>query len=94
MEVLNSWDCMRCEKFCKDGGGPMKCSIRDCCREKGYAGCFECIRVESCDILGALKLVNGDLNIENIRKIVSGGVAAFIEESSKSVKLKFYRETK
>jgi hypothetical protein len=93
MEVLKSWDCVRCEKFCKDGGGSMQCSIRDCCRERGYAGCFECASAESCDILGMLNPVNGNLNIENIRKIVVNGLAAFIEESSKSVKLKFYDET-
>jgi hypothetical protein len=94
MEVLKAWDCMRCEKFCKEGGGSAECAVRDCCLNKGYAGCFECERAESCGTLGALKPVNGELNIENIRAIIARGAAAFVKESSQSRKLKFYLEPK
>ncbi len=94
MAVLKAWDCMRCDKFCKHGGGSSKCDIRDCCRNKGLAGCFECERFETCDTLSALKPVNGELNLVNIRKIIADGIDAFVEETSKSRDLKFYLEPK
>jgi hypothetical protein len=79
-EVLEAWDAMRCEKLCREGGGSSACKIRICCREKNIEGCWECEKFEDCDTLAQLKLVNGEVNINNIKKIRTEGIDKFIEE--------------
>jgi hypothetical protein len=92
-EVLKAWDAMRCEKLCKDGGGSSNCKIRLCCREKNLEGCWECEQFEDCETLARLKVVNGELNINNIKKIRTEGIDKFIEEMEGKEFCDFY-ETK
>jgi hypothetical protein len=79
-EVLKAWDAMRCEKVCKEGGGSSDCKIRICCQMKKLEGCWECEKFEDCDTLAWLKPVNGEVNINNIKKIRTKGIDKFIEE--------------
>ncbi|NYT08025.1 MAG: DUF3795 domain-containing protein, partial [Methanomicrobiales archaeon] len=41
----------RCTKGCRAGGGPPFCRIRECCREKDIAGCWECSNYPDCEKL-------------------------------------------
>lgn len=94
LDVLAAWNHMRCEKFCRDGGGSADCKIRQCCKASQHAGCWECERVETCELLAALKPVNGRLNLDNIRRIKEVGVSAFLAESAGQKGLTFYADPK
>ena len=56
-------------------------------------GCWECEQFEDCDTLAWLKPVNGEVNINNIRKIRTEGIDKFIEEMEGKEFCDFY-ETK
>ena len=92
LEVLQAWNAMRCEKSCRNGGGSAKCAIRDCCEASGRLGCWECDRAEHCEPLAALKSVNGNLNIDNLRRIKTIGLSAFLAESAKHQGLSSYTD--
>jgi len=92
-EVLKAWDAMRCVKLCKDGGGSSACEIRICCKKKNLEGCWECEQFEDCETLAGLKPINGEVNINNIKKIRTEGIVKFIEEISCKEFCDFY-ETK
>ncbi len=93
-EVLKAWKEMRCEKLCKEGGGGTFCKIRICCQKKNLEGCWECEQIENCDTLAWLKLVNGEVNINNIRKIRTEGISKFIEEMEGKEFCDFYEPRK
>ena len=80
--ALCSLDGLRCQKYCKQGGGSTSCKIRICCQKKNIEGCWQCEQFEDCEILAWLKPVNGDANIKNIRKIKTKGISKFIEDIS------------
>ena len=84
---------MRCEKLCKEGGGSTDCKIRICCQKKNLEGCWECEEFEDCYNLAQLKLINGEVNINNIKKIRAEGIDKSIEEISRKEFCDFY-ETK
>lgn len=90
LDVLAAWNHMRCEKSCRSGGGSAECKIRQCCKTSQRAGCWECERAETCEILGVLKPVNGGLYLDNIRRIKKVGVSAFLAESARHNGLTFY----
>jgi len=89
-EVLQAWDAMRCSSSCREGGGSSSCAIRACCQEKEAAGCWECHAIENCTILGALKPVNGEVNLRNIRRIREIGTALFADEREKEGDRNFF----
>jgi hypothetical protein len=68
----------RCRKGCRNNGGPPSCRIRECCREKGIAGCWECGESERCDRLAFLSPVHGNAHLKNIGRIRKNGVEAFL----------------
>ncbi len=92
LEVLEAWNGMRCEKSCRRGGGSPDCKIRECCKASHRLGCWECDRVERCETLAVLKPVNGNLNIDNLRRIATIGLSAFLAESAKQNRLTFYTD--
>ena len=69
---------MRCEKTCRGGGGNPACEIRECCREKGFAGCWECGEMEECELLKVLEPVHRDANIKNLRNIKKQGIDTWV----------------
>ena len=93
-EVLEAWDAMRCKNLCREGGGSSKCKIRICCQEKNLDGCWECENFEDCDTLAWLKPINGEVNLNNIRKIKTEGIDKFIEEISRKEFCDFYETEK
>jgi len=56
---------MRCQKFCRDGGGSPDCEIRKCCQRQGIDGCWQCPQFNQCSKLNAQFI----RNIEKIRKV-------------------------
>lgn len=69
----------RCTKGCRAGGGPPFCRIRECCREKDIAGCWECSNYPDCEKLDYLNAVHGDAHRKNLARIRKKGVKGFLE---------------
>lgn len=78
-EVLGLMESFRCEKGCREGGGPPDCVIRTCCREKSLPGCWECGAFESCEKLDFLNAVHGDAHKKNLKVLKEKGTAGFLE---------------
>jgi hypothetical protein len=78
-DVLGALVKLRCNKTCREGGGPPFCEMRKCCRQKGIDGCWECEEFETCDKLDFLKANHGDANVKNLRKLKKAGVEGFLK---------------
>ena len=77
--VLGEMVKFRCKRTCRGGGGPPGCKIRDCCRNKGLEGCWECADFEKCKKLDFLNGVHGDAHLKNLRRLKKGGRAGFLK---------------
>ena len=78
-EVLGTFVKFRCGKVCQDGGGPPNCTIRKCCQNRGYAGCWECDDLETCEKFDFLRAVHGEACQKNLRRIRRKGPEAFVQ---------------
>jgi hypothetical protein len=78
-DLLGVFVKLRCNKTCKEGGGPPFCKIRKCCRKKQFDGCWQCVEFAHCEELDFLKQGHGDAHIRNLRILKRKGVAAFLE---------------
>jgi hypothetical protein len=78
-EVLGAMVKFRCNKGCKNGGGPPFCKIRGCCEKKKIEGCWECDIFEKCEKLDFLKPVHEEAHIKNLKIIKKKGIAEFLE---------------
>ena len=76
--VLGAMVKFRCKRSCRGGGGPPFCKMRQCCREKGIDGCWQCDEFETCRKLDFLKAVHGDAHIKNLKILNKAGVDSFI----------------
>lgn len=77
-EVLGQMVALRCKRACRGGGGPPVCKIRECCREKGITGCWECDDFETCKKLDFLKDYHEDAYLKNLRILKKSGLDSFI----------------
>lgn len=64
---------------CLEGGGDPNCSIRECCRQKGYVICAECTQMIDCK---RLRQYNTK---EELQKIKTIGIGKWAEEMQKKV---------
>jgi len=64
---------------CVDGGGDPNCAVRECCKQKAYATCAECVEMESCEKLRKY----GPHALGGLRKIKSMGIDEWIKEMQK-----------
>jgi hypothetical protein len=78
-ELLGEMEKFRCEKGCRNGGGPPFCRIRKCCQENNRSGCWECDSVPQCEKLDFLNAVHGDGHRKNLAIIKKKGVDGFIQ---------------
>jgi len=78
-EVLATLPKLRCKKTCRGNGGPPYCEIRQCNRDKGFDGCWQCDAFQTCTKLDFLKAGHGDAHLKNIGKIKRSGSAAFLD---------------
>lgn len=60
---------------CVAGGGDPNCAIRECCKQKAYTTCAECVEIDTCE-----KLKSYVQALEELRKIRSMGVDKWAEE--------------
>jgi len=65
---------------CIAGGGDPNCVVRQCCRQKGYATCVECIEMNTCE-----KLQRVGSSLENLKRIKAAGVDNWAKEMQKRV---------
>jgi hypothetical protein len=77
-EFLGTLVKFRCKKACRGDGGPPVCKIRECCRQKGIEGCWQCDDFETCGTMDFLKKHHEDGYIKNLRIIRKSGVDSFI----------------
>jgi len=76
---LEALSFMRCEKTCRGGGGNPACEIRQCCGEKGFAGCWECGTMEECGLLKVLEPIHQDANKKNLHAIKNQGINNWVK---------------
>ncbi len=77
-EVLGAMVRFRCNKVCRDGGGPPFCKMRKCCQKKGIKGCWECTEFETCKKLDFIAESHGDASRNNLRNLKKKGPKEFI----------------
>ena len=77
-EVLGAMVKFRCKRGCRNGGGPPQCKIRNCCRKKGFEGCWECAEFEGCSKLDFLRAVHDDAHLKNLRILAKKGPEEFV----------------
>lgn len=78
-ECLGAMVRLRCKSACKGGGGNPFCAIRKCCQKKGFDGCWECEKMNSCKKLNSFNAYPKDANIKNLKIIKKKGVSDFIK---------------
>lgn len=81
--VLSAIIDLRCPKPCVNNGGNPNCKIRECVREKGFEGCWECSDFENCDLLEHLSTAHGETPRHNLRLIREYGVENWAEKRGK-----------
>ncbi len=83
VRVLSSLIELRCRKICRENGGKPDCKIRDCAREKGVEGCWECSDFEGCELLKPLSGYHGDTLKNNLRLIKKYGIENWADKRGK-----------
>jgi len=84
-EVLEAIAALQCNTPCRVGGGcpTFACAILECCRKKGFRGCWECDEFEICEKFKSLKAIHGDSPQHNLKKIKELGLDSWAEHRSK-----------
>jgi hypothetical protein len=77
--VLGAMVKFRCKRGCRNDGGPPQCKIRNCCRKKGFEGCWECGEFEGCKKLDFLCAVHDDAHLKNLRTLKKKGPEEFVK---------------
>lgn len=69
---------------CRGGGGNPDCAVRNCAKERGFVGCWECDDRVGCEKLKVFKNAYPDMadNLERIREV---GLAAWLSEQAGKV---------
>lgn len=70
---------LRCKKTCRGNGGPPNCKIRNCCRKKKIAGCWQCDEFATCKKLKFLEANHGVAHLKNLRKLKKVGPTEFLK---------------
>jgi len=76
-DTLDAIISTRCMLPCREGGGKTDCRVRDCAREKGLEGCWECSSAELCPKLEPLRQHHPF--DENLRLIHELGIEGWTE---------------
>lgn len=86
-EVLDAISGLLCPHACRGGGCPtFNCTIIECCKAKGFEGCWECDIFEHCEEHDFLEPFHGDLPKKNLRKIKELGLDKWLEQREKFFK--------
>lgn len=65
---------------CIAGGGDPNCAVRECCKQKAYATCAECVEMDTCEKLQQLVQ-----NLKELRRIKAMGLDKWAEEMQRKV---------
>lgn len=78
----------QCNTPCRLGGDGCSdhCPVKECCQERGVAGCWECTDFEKCPKADFLQPVSGTHPKENVRIIKEKGLDGW-----SALRCKFYR---
>ncbi|RJP27151.1 MAG: DUF3795 domain-containing protein [Actinobacteria bacterium] len=71
LAALAGW---RCPSPCRAGGGRPSCLVRECAREKGFDGCWECANRRGCELLDPLRGFHRGTIDENLDAIAERGI--------------------
>lgn len=74
VRVLDEIEAIECNGPCATGGGKKVCIIRDCVKQKGYRGCWECHENSACAKLSRLKRFHGKTIEHNHEMILQYGI--------------------
>jgi len=64
---------------CITGGGDPNCAVRECCKQKAYTTCAECVEIETCEKLQKY----GPHALEGLQKIEAMGIDTWTREMQK-----------
>ena len=83
-QILSFMADLRCPGRCRTGEGevvPAGCAVRDCCIEKGFYACYECVEFETC---AKLRKLHGELHydacLRNMRAVREVGLEAWLAD--------------
>jgi hypothetical protein len=79
---------LKCDNGCQAGDGNPFCSIRKCCRKKGFVSCADC-ELMPCKKLEWISKRYKKWNIENLKRIREVGYKKWLKEQRESVKKGF-----
>lgn len=81
--VLTALETLRCASPCREGGGKQTCEIRECARDRGFEGCWECVERSSCELLDHLRRFHGDSIDGNLDAVAERGVECWSADRGK-----------
>lgn len=58
LSVLQQIRGLRCSAPCRSGGGNPGCKVRQCVKDKGFSGCWECRVRTDCSLLDRLRTIH------------------------------------
>ena len=83
-EVLEAIVGLQCNNACRGGGCPtFSCKIIECCKTRGFEGCWECNEFERCKEFKFLEPFHGDTPLKNLRKIKELGLDKWVGHRQK-----------
>jgi len=62
LSILHHIKGLRCSRPCRTGGGKPLCNIRECVKDKGLNGCWECQTRPGCALLDRLRRIHPNLD--------------------------------
>jgi len=78
-EALYSIDLLCCTQVCREGGGSETCKIRECCIERGLAGCWDCDDLTRCALLSEIDPAYFEEKMRTLLEIRENGVERFLK---------------
>jgi hypothetical protein len=75
LSVLHHIRGLRCSRLCRLGGGNPQCRIRQCAKEKGFSGCWQCTVRPDCSLIDRLRDIHPhiDEHLDLIRQMGTAG---------------------
>jgi hypothetical protein len=83
VRVLDEIEAIECKGPCATGGGKKVCIIRDCVKQNGYRGCWECAESSSCVKLARLKRFHAKTIEHNHEMIRLHGIENWADKREK-----------
>jgi len=84
-DVLQAIVKLQCNNPCRAGGGcpTFSCSILECCKNKGFDGCWQCEKFDGCEHLKPLEPIHGICVQKNLKHIKDLGIEKWTKNRCK-----------